>query len=152
MKSLLTFILVGLIIFLLFGSKESYDDAVPRVQRISSSAIQDIIDEILKKKPSLAPLDTVFVDATGPTTVSGRFLFLDRESYVGVQYDVTAQVTPSGVRITDMTSSVNPELSGPFMPFKQSSFSDVGAAVLSARDPDIRDAGIEAIKDMPDKI
>ena len=152
MKSLLTFILVGLIIFLLFGSKEGYDDAVPRVQRISASIIQDLIDQVTQKKPNLAPIDTVFVDATGPTTVSGRFLFLDRESYSGVQYDITAELTPMGIVITDMSGLVSPELSGPFMPYGRETYSDVGAAVLSSRNPAVRNAGINGIKDMMDKI
>lgn len=152
MKSLLIFILVGLIVYILFGGKEGYDDAVPRVQRISASVIQAIIDKIVERKPNLSPIDTVFVDATSPTTVSGRFLFLDKESYAGIQYDVTAQLGPTGVSITDMSGSVSPELSGPFMPYGRDTYSDVGAAVMSARNPSVRDAGLEGIKDMMQKI
>jgi hypothetical protein len=151
MQSLLIFILVAVILYILFVSKESYDDASPRTQKVPATIIQNIIQQIVDKKPELHPIDTVFVDSTGPSTVSGRFLFLDKNSYSGVQYDVTAN-TNGAVRITDMSSSVNPEMSGPFMPYGRATYSDVGAATMSTMDDEVLDAGISGVKDMLKKI
>ena len=151
MQSILIFVLVAFILYTIFVNKEGYDDAAPRVQKVPANIIQNIIQQIVDKKPELHPIDTVFVDSTGPSTVSGRFLFLDKNSYSGVQYDVTAN-TNGAVRITDMSSSVNPEMSGPFMPYGRATYSDVGAATMSTMDDEVRDAGISGVKDMLSKI
>lgn len=114
-------------------------------QAIPPSVIQTIIRKIVKDRPSLHPIETVFLDnyfdnASGSTLVMGRFMFLDTESYSGIQYDVEARlVSPSNVQITNISTTVSPELSGPFMPYGKAEyikFKDVAAAIQPAAKPD----------------
>lgn len=109
---------------------------------VPASAIQAILKEVVKQKPNLYPLDTVFVRPEGSTLV-GSFLFMDRTNYSGIQYDVKAELLgDQQVRVTDMQATVNPNLVGPFKPYGKADYikyKDVTAAV---------DAGIFDVKNV----
>jgi hypothetical protein len=89
---------------------------------IPASAIQAIINDVIKQKPNLHPLDTVFVRLEG-SMIMGRFLFLDRTNFSGIQYDVSATLLgDKQVRITEMKATVNPNLVGPFKPYGKANY------------------------------
>lgn len=140
---LVLLVLVLFAVYWFFLRTERFGD-MKTSQAIPPSVIEKIIAKITAQRPALFPLETVFLDnfydkASGATTVSGRFMFLDKESYSGVQYDVNALVlSPTDVQILDITSTVSPELSGPFLPYGKASYikySDVLASVQSVLEP-----------------
>ena len=66
-------------------------------------------------------------------TYDARLLFLDTRGFFGVQYDVTAGVSPEGaVQILSKTSSSSPDRSGPFQsyaPDKYQPYEDINQAL-----------------------
>jgi hypothetical protein len=55
--------------------------------------------------------------------IVGRFLFMDRTNYSGIQYDVRAELLgDQQVRVTEMQATVNPNLVGPFKPYGKASY------------------------------
>lgn len=122
MRLLLVLLLVAAVVWALRSSKEGLTNPVVQNQTVPSSAIQAVITKVTGDRPELFPLDTVFVDSDG-SSITGRFLFLDKRDYSGVQYDITATLMgDSQVSITSMKTTVNPNLDGPFLPYGKASY------------------------------
>lgn len=123
MRTLAIVLLVAGLAWTLRGKVEMLEAPPPMGQdNIPASAIQAIINDVIKQKPNLHPLDTVFVRVEG-SMIMGRFLFLDRTNYSGIQYDVSATLLgDSQVRITEMKATVNPNLVGPFKPYGKANY------------------------------
>jgi len=122
MRLLLVLLLVAAVVWSLRSSKEGLANPVVQNQTVPASAIQAVITKVTGDRPELFPLDTVFVDSDG-SSITGRFLFLDKRDYSGVQYDITAALMgDSQVSITSMKTTVNPNLDGPFLPYGKASY------------------------------
>jgi len=143
MRTLAIVMLVAALAWTLRGKVEMLEAAPPLGQdTVPASAIQAILKEVVKQKPNLYPLDTVFVRPEGSMIV-GRFLFMDRTNYSGIQYDVKAELLgDQQIRVTDMQATVNPNLVGPFKPYGKADYikyKDVTGSL---------DAGIFDVKNM----
>jgi len=100
---------------------------------VSPNIIQVIIEAIQKNEPWMQPVETIYVTPRagqqGGVVYDGRFMFLDTRGFFGVQYDVTAGVSPAGlVDILSKTTSSAPDRSGPFQSYsadKYQPFADV---------------------------
>ena len=143
MRTLAIVMLVVALAWTFRGKMEMLESAPPLGQdTVPASAIQAILKEVLKQKPNLYPLDTVFVRPEG-STISSRFLFMDRTDYSGIQYDVRAELLgDQQIRITELQASVNPNLVGPFKPYGKANYinyKDVTGGL---------DAGIFDVKNM----
>jgi hypothetical protein len=122
MRLLLILLVVAVAIWFLRGSKESLENPVVQNQTVPASAIQAVISKVITDRPELHPLDTVFVDSDG-SSITGRFLFLDKRDYSGIQYDVNATLMgDSQVSINSVKTTVDPNLDGPFMPYGKASY------------------------------
>ena len=102
---------------------------------VSPNVIQVIIEAIQKTEPWLQPIETIYVTPkTGSQsgiTYDTRLMFMDTRGFFGVQYDLTASVSPAGaVTILSKVSSSSPDRNGPFQsyaPDKYQPFAEVQA-------------------------
>lgn len=147
MRTFAVVLLVAAVAWSLRGKMEMLE-APPALDEggIPASAIQAILKEVTRQKPSLYPLDTVGLQTDG-NTMTGRFMFLDRSTNSGIQYDVKAQMLgDKQVKVIDMQTSVSASLEGPWKPYGKASYikyKDVTGAV---------DAGISGVKNMLDTL
>jgi|APCry1669192062_1035393.scaffolds.fasta_scaffold06753_2 hypothetical protein len=127
MESLIWILLV-VALFLLFFWKpqEAYDMASDQKQGVSPDIIQAIIEAVQKQSPDEVPLETLFINMTGPDTFSSRFMFFNTQGYFGTQYDVQAKVGAEGsVQILNMSTSAQVDkYDAGFTPFKPDSYTD----------------------------
>jgi hypothetical protein len=101
--------------------------------QVPPSVIQVIIEALQKQEPWLQPVETIYITpktgAQSGITYDVRMLFLDTRGFFGVQYDVTAGVSPAGgVQILSKTTSSSPDRNGPFQSFapdKYQSYEDI---------------------------
>ena len=78
MRTLAIVLLVVALAWTFRGKVEMLEGPPPLGQdTVPASAIQAILKEVVKQKPNLYPLDTVFIRPEG-STISSRFLFMDR--------------------------------------------------------------------------
>jgi hypothetical protein len=102
MKDLVLVLLVAIILFLIWNSRQvapyaggaSPETAVPSDAPVSPDVIQVILEAV--QKSAGYPLETLYVKTLGDNTYDARFMFFNTEGYFGTQYDVKAQVTPNG--------------------------------------------------------
>lgn len=114
---------VALILGILFMNNNSvvnYEET-PTPQ-VYPNVIQVIIEALQKTEPWLQPIETIYITpkagVQGGTTYDTRMMFLDTRGFFGVQYDVTAGVSPNGgVQILSKTSSSSPDRGAPFQSF-----------------------------------
>ena len=105
-------------------------DVVPSV---SPNIIQVIIEALQRAEPWLQPIETIYITpktgTQGGVTYDARLMFLDTRGFFGIQYDVTASVSPAGaVTLLSKVASSSPDRSGPFQsyaPDKYQPFADV---------------------------
>jgi hypothetical protein len=123
MRTLAIVLLVAGLAWTLKGKVEMLEASpVLSQDTVPASAIQAILKDVVRQKPNLYPLDTVFVRPEGSMIV-GRFLFMDRTNYSGIQYDVRAELLgDQQVRVTEMQATVNPNLVGPFKPYGKANY------------------------------
>ena len=127
MESLIWVLLVVALFFLFFWKpQETFDVASDQKQGVSPDIIQAIIEAVQKQSPDEVPLETLFINMTGPDTFSTRFMFFNTQGYFGTQYDVQARVTPEGsVQIINMSTSAQVDkYDSGFTPFKPDSYTD----------------------------
>ena len=111
--------------------------AEPVTPQVPPNVIQVIIEALQRQEPWLQPVETIYVTpksgAQSGITYDARLLFLDTRGFFGVQYDVTAGVSPEGaVQILSKTSSSSPDRSGPFQsyaPDKYQPYEDINQAL-----------------------
>jgi len=130
---------VAAILGILFMNNNSVTSgfAEPTTPQVPPSVIQVIIEALQKQEPWLQPVETIYITpksgAQSGVTYDVRMLFLDTRGFFGVQYDVTAGVSPSGgVQILSKTSSSSPDRSGPFQAFvpdKYQAYDDINKAL-----------------------
>jgi hypothetical protein len=104
MKDLVLFLLVAIILFLIWNSRQvaRYSGGAspapgpvgPSDAPVSPDVTQVILEAI--QKSAGYPLETLYIKSIGDNTYDARFMFFNTENYFGTQYDVKAQVTPSG--------------------------------------------------------
>lgn len=102
---------------------------------VHPNIIQVIMEAVQKTEPWLQPIETIYVTPKkgeqGGVVYEGRFMFMDTRGFFGVQYDITAGVSPAGtVNILSKASSSSPDRNGPFQsyaPDKYQPFADVQA-------------------------
>ena len=74
--------------------------AEPVTPQVPPNVIQVIIEALQRQEPWLQPVETIYVTpksgAQSGITYDARLLFLDTRGFFGVQYDVTAGVSPEG--------------------------------------------------------
>lgn len=97
--------------------------AEPSTPPVPPNVIQVIIEALQKPEPWLQPVETIYITPKSGSqsgiTYDARILFLDTRGFFGVQYDVTAGVSPGGaVQILSKTSSSAPDRTGPFQSFR----------------------------------
>ena len=105
--------------------------------QVPPSVIQVIIEALQKQEPWLQPVETIYITpktgAQSGITYDVRMLFLDTRGFFGVQYDVTAGVSPAGgVQILSKTTSSSPDRNGPFQSFspdKYQAYDDINQAL-----------------------
>lgn len=105
--------------------------------QVPPSVIQVIIEALQKQEPWLQPVETIYITpksgAQSGITYDVRMLFLDTRGFFGVQYDVTAGVSPAGgVQILSKTTSSSPDRSGPFQSFapdKYQAYDDINQSL-----------------------
>jgi len=130
---------VAAILGILFMNNNSVTSgfAEPTTPQVPPSVIQVIIEALQKQEPWLQPVETIYITpksgAQSGITYDVRMLFLDTRGFFGVQYDVTAGVSPDGaVQILSKTSSSSPDRSGPFQsyaPDKYQAYDDINQAL-----------------------
>ena len=130
---------VAAILGILFMNNNSVTSgfAEPTTPQVPPSVIQVIIEALQKQEPWLQPVETIYITpktgAQSGITYDVRMLFLDTRGFFGVQYDVTAGVSPAGgVQILSKTSSSSPDRSGPFQsyaPDKYQAYDDINKAL-----------------------
>lgn len=130
---------VAAILGILFMNNNSLTSgfAEPTTPQVSPNVVQVIIEALQRQEPWLQPVETIYVTpksgAQSGITYDARILFLDTRGFFGVQYDVTAGVSPEGgVQILTKTSSSSPDRSGPFQsyaPDKYQPYDDINQAL-----------------------
>jgi len=130
---------VAAILGILFLNNNSLTSvfAEPVTPQVPPNVIQVIIEALQRQEPWLQPVETIYVTpksgAQSGITYDARLLFLDTRGFFGVQYDVTAGVSPEGaVQILSKTSSSSPDRSGPFQsyaPDKYQPYEDINQAL-----------------------
>lgn len=127
---------VAAIVSILFWNSSSVSHfATGAAPSVPPNIIQVIIEAIQKNEPWMQPIETIYVTprqgAQGGVVYDGRFMFLDTRGFFGVQYDVSASVSPAGlVNIVSKTTSSAPDRNGPFQayaPDQYQPFADVQA-------------------------
>lgn len=121
---------------------------------VSPSVVQVIIEAIQKNEPWLQPVETIYVTpragAQSGLTYDGRFMFIDTRGFFGVQYDVSAGVSPAGaVTILSKTTSSSPDRNGPFQSFapdKYQPFNDINVALAEQLQ-----SALKASRELPGK-
>jgi hypothetical protein len=125
---------VATIVGILFtNSTASSLYATDAVAPVSPNIIQVIIEALQKAEPWLQPVETIYITpktgTQGGVTYDARLMFLDTRGFFGIQYDVTASVSPAGaVTLLSKVASSSPDRSGPFQsytPDKYQPFADV---------------------------
>ena len=105
--------------------------------QVPPNVVQVIIEALQQQEPWLQPVETIYVTpksgAQSGITYDARILLLDTRGFFGVQYDVTAGVSPAGaVQILTKTSSSSPDRNGPFQsyaPDKYQPYEDINQAL-----------------------
>lgn len=129
---------VAAILGVLFMNNNSVTNyAEPTTPQVHPSIIQVIIEALQKQEPWLQPVETIYITpktgAQSGITYDVRMLFLDTRGFFGVQYDVTAGVSPTGgVQILSKTTSSSPDRNGPFQSFapdKYQAYGDINQAL-----------------------
>ena len=130
---------VAAILGILFMNNNSLTSgfAEPTTPQVSPNVVQVIIEALQRQEPWLQPVETIYVTpksgAQSGITYDARILFLDTRGFFGVQYDVTAGVSPEGgVQILTKTSSSSPDRNGPFQsyaPDKYQPYDDINQAL-----------------------
>ena len=110
MKELIVLILVATILFLVWNGRQTDSDyAVGDVVKdaaVSPSIVQAIISKFQEAMPTMAPIDTVFVNAQPDGSYNSRILFYDTKHFFGAQYDINAKVGADGTAsIINMSDS-----------------------------------------------
>lgn len=127
MKAVLLLLVLGLLYVFMKNdvkTKSTYDKPT---RAIPTSIIQVILEKVQNKLgPSLVPIETLFVNETSDHNFTGRFLFIDTNTYAGSQYDVDASVADDGeVVINKMSSSAQVGVfADGFTPYKPDQYSD----------------------------
>ena len=130
---------VAAILGILFMNNNSMTSgfAEATTPQVPPSVIQVIIEALQKQEPWLQPVETIYITpksgAQSGITYDVRMLFLDTRGFFGVQYDVTAGVSPAGgVQILSKTTSSSPDRSGPFQSFapdKYQAYDDINQSL-----------------------
>jgi len=131
---LIILLAVATIVGILFTNSAApslYAEGAP----VSPNIIQVIIEALQKTEPWLQPIETIYITpktgTQGGVTYDARLMFLDTRGFFGIQYDVTASVSPAGaVTLLSKVASSSPDRSGPFQsyaPDKYQPFADVQA-------------------------
>lgn len=123
------------VLFMNNNSLTNYEE--PTVPQVPPNVIQVIIEALQKQEPWLQPVETIYITpksgAQSGITYDTRMMFLDTRGFFGVQYDVTAGVSPSGgVQILSKTSSSSPDRNGPFQSFapdKYQAYEDINQSL-----------------------
>jgi len=150
---LIILLAVATIVGILFTNSTTpslYAEAAP----VSPNIIQVIIEALQKAEPWLQPIETIYITpktgTQGGVTYDTRLMFLDTRGFFGIQYDVTASVSPAGaVTLLSKVASSSPDRSGPFQsytPDKYQPFADVQAD-LNQQLADV----IKASRELPPK-
>lgn len=77
---------------------------------VDPSLIQDTITEIQQKENGVYPIDTIYYNRTD-SGYQARFLFIDSNSYAGIQYD--AEINQDG-KLTSFSKGVPSKMQNPF--------------------------------------
>lgn len=104
MKDLIILLLVALILFLIWNSRQGagYSPETapsglgPSDAPVSPDVTQVIIEQVQKRLPSTYPLETLYIKSRGGNVYDARFMFFNTEGYFGTQYDVSASVGTDG--------------------------------------------------------
>lgn len=150
---LIILLAVATIVGILFTNSTApslYAEVAP----VSPNIIQVIIEAIQKAEPWLQPVETIYITpktgTQGGVTYDARLMFLDTRGFFGIQYDVTASVSPAGaVTLLSKVASSSPDRNGPFQsytPDKYQPFADVQAD-LNQQLADV----IKASRELPPK-
>jgi hypothetical protein len=123
------------VLFMNNNSVTNYEE--PSAPPVPPNVIQVIIEALQKNEPWLQPVETIYITpkagAQSGITYDARILFLDTRGFFGVQYDVTAGVSPAGgVQIISKTSSSSPDRGGPFQsyaPDKYQTYDDINKSL-----------------------
>jgi hypothetical protein len=145
---------VAAILGLLFFNSKSASSSFETAPSVSPNIIQVIIEAIQKDEPWMQPVETIYITPKVQTQAGvvyeARFLFLDTRGFFGVQYDVSATLSPGGnVTIMSKTASSAPDRNGPFQsyaPDKYQPFADVQADLSRQLG-----AVLEASRELPPK-
>jgi hypothetical protein len=78
---------------------------------IDPSLIQDTISEIQKKEQGVYPIDTIYYNRNSDGSYQARFIFIDANSYAGVQYD--AEISQDG-KLTSFTKGIPANFQNPY--------------------------------------
>jgi hypothetical protein len=73
-------------------------------------ALQNTLNLIQSKIKNVYPIDTVYFNDETNGAYTGRFIFLNTDTFAGVQYDVTTD----GKTIQSLSESVPPDYQNPF--------------------------------------
>jgi hypothetical protein len=129
MKDLVILLLVALILFLLWNSRngDGYSADMtpastgPSDAPVSPDVTQVIIEQVAKSRSTLYPLETLYIKSLGENTYDARFMFFNTDGYYGTQYDVKAAIgKDGGVQILSQSeTAVAGDASNPgYMPDK----------------------------------
>ena len=132
---LIILLAVATIVGILFTNSTTPSLYAAEVAPVSPNIIQVIIEALQKAEPWLQPVETIYITpktgTQGGVTYDARLMFLDTRGFFGIQYDVTASVSPAGaVTLLSKVASSSPDRSGPFQsytPDKYQPFADVQA-------------------------
>ena len=102
MKDLIILLLVALILFLIWNSRQGvgYSAEAPATgpsdAPVSPDVTQVIIEQVQKRLPMTFPLETLYIKSRGGNVYDARFMFFNTDGYYGTQYDVSASVGAGG--------------------------------------------------------
>ena len=141
MKDLITVVLLLVIAFLVWNSRqtEKYADQTSNQtgDSVSPDVTQVIIDAIISDKDDYRPLETLFINHQGDGVYNSRFMFLNTKKYYGEQIDVQARVNQNGsVDILNQTLTAQVDYSNAYKPDKYESWE----TIQNSLDAQLKDA------------
>ena len=141
MKDLITVVLLLVIAFLVWNSRqtETYADQTSNQtgDSVSPDVTQVIIDAIISDKDDYRPLETLFINHQGDGVYNSRFMFLNTKKYYGEQIDVQARVNQNGsVDILNQTLTAQVDYSNAYKPDKYESWE----TIQNSLDAQLKDA------------
>jgi hypothetical protein len=141
MKDLITIVLLLVIAFLVWNSRqtETYADQTSNQtgDSVSPDVTQVIIDAIISDKDDYRPLETLFINHQGDGVYNSRFMFLNTKKYYGEQIDVQARVNQNGsVDILNQTLTAQVDYSNAYKPDKYESWE----TIQNSLDAQLKDA------------